>query len=72
MRVLASGTVGTLVAVPFALLWTELPPAGGLAVLLLAVPLGAYLCDRAETADGGHDPGWIVFDQMVGFWVAVA
>jgi phosphatidylglycerophosphatase A len=69
---LAPGTVGTLAAVPFALLWSALPPIGGLAVLLLAVPLGAYICDRAEAADGGHDPGWIVLDEMVGFWVAVA
>jgi len=68
----APGTLGTLAGVPFALLWACLPPAGGLAVLLLAVPVGAYICDRAETADGTQDPGWIVFDEMVGFWVAVA
>jgi phosphatidylglycerophosphatase A len=68
----APGTAGTLVAVPFALLWTQLPPAGALLVLLLSLPLAAYLCDRAEGIDGGHDPGWIVLDEMVGFWFAVA
>lgn len=69
---LAPGTVGTLAALPFAWLWSGLSPVGGLVVLLLAVPCGAYVCDRAEATGGAHDPGWIVCDEMVGFWVAVA
>ena len=70
---IAPGTAGTLAAVPFALLWAQLPAMGVVAVLLVSVPLGAVVCGRAEAADpGGHDPGWIVFDEMVGFWFAVA
>lgn len=68
----APGTVGTLTAIPFALLFTRLPPAATAAVILASLPLGAYLCGRAAREEGSEDPGWIVFDEMVGFWIAAA
>ncbi|MEW6488020.1 MAG: phosphatidylglycerophosphatase A [Thermodesulfobacteriota bacterium] len=68
----APGTAGTLVAVPFAWGLAQLPPVLHLLLLGLAVPAAAAVCDRAARLDGSKDPGWIVLDEMVGFWVAVA
>ncbi len=68
----APGTAGTLAAVPLAWLWTHLPVAGHLALLLVAVPAAAWLCGVAARQSAQKDPGWIVLDEMVGFWVAVA
>ncbi len=69
----APGTVGTLVAVPFrsapeaACLRTCYWPV--LAALFLA---GVYLCGAASRMLGRHDPGNIVWDEMVGYWLTVA
>lgn len=68
----APGTAGTLVAVPFSWLWAQLPPVWHVALLLLAVPAAAWVCGAAARAAGHDDPDWIVLDEMVGFWVAVA
>lgn len=68
----APGTAGSLVAIPFAWLWSQLPAAAHLLLLLALLPFGAALCGRAARADGLPDPGWIVFDEMVGYWIAVA
>lgn len=67
----APGTMGTLMAVPFALLFAQLPlPAQGL-VLAVSFAAGVWLCDAASRALGRHDPGGIVWDEMVGFWLTV-
>jgi phosphatidylglycerophosphatase A len=68
----APGTAGTLVAVPFAWALAQLPPLLHLLLLALAVPAAAAVCGRAARLDARKDPGWIVLDEMVGFWVAVA
>ena len=68
----APGTVGTLVAVPFAWLLLQMPPPlywGALVVLFL---LGVWLCGTASRMLGRHDPGNIVWDEMVGYWLTVA
>jgi phosphatidylglycerophosphatase A len=69
---LAPGTAGTLAAVPFAVLLVQLPPALlwiALAALFLA---GVFFCGQASRRLGRHDPGSIVWDEMVGYWVTVA
>lgn len=68
----APGTVGTLVAVPFALLLKQLPPLGFWCVLAALALAGIPLCGRASRMLGRHDPGNIVWDEMVGFWLTVA
>jgi phosphatidylglycerophosphatase A len=68
----APGTVGTLVAVPFAVLLKQLPPSlfwPAVAALFLG---GVYLCGAASRMLGRHDPGNIVWDEMVGYWLTVA
>jgi phosphatidylglycerophosphatase A len=65
------GTAGTAAAIPFALLLALLPPWGTLAAVAVSLPLGAWVCGRAARGDPDSDPGWIVFDEMVGFWISV-
>jgi len=69
---LAPGTLGTLVAVPFAVLLKWL----GAGALLLGLPalflLGVWICGRVSRRLGVEDYGGIVWDEMVGYWLAVA
>jgi phosphatidylglycerophosphatase A len=68
----APGTVGTLLAVPPGWCLKQLPPIGyGMALILLFLA-GVYLCGAASRRLGQHDPGGIVWDEMVGFWLTVA
>jgi phosphatidylglycerophosphatase A len=42
----APGTFGTLAAIPFYLLWAQLPLWGYLSVVLLAALAGVYICGK--------------------------
>ncbi len=67
----APGTVGTLVAVPLYLLLRGLELhyyAGIVAVLFVA---GVAICGRTARALNAHDHPAIVFDEVVGFLVAM-
>ena len=68
----APGTMGTLAAVPFALLFTQLPGALHGAVLAALFLAGVWICGAASRALRRHDPGGIVWDEMVGYWLTVA
>lgn len=68
----APGTVGTLVAVPLALMLKTLPPVHYGIALVAAFLLGLWLCRAAERALGEADHGAVVWDEFVGYWVAVA
>jgi phosphatidylglycerophosphatase A len=68
----APGTMGTIVAVPFIFLLKALPPAGFWSLLLILFLLGIYLCDITARRLRKHDPGGIVWDEMVGYWLSVA
>jgi phosphatidylglycerophosphatase A len=63
--------MGTLAAVPLpaahAVAWRAAPAA--LAALFLA---GVWFCGVASRTLGRHDPGGIVWDEMVGYWLTVA
>lgn len=68
----APGTAGTLVALPFWLLLSQLPVAAyGGAVALLFV-FGCWVCGESARLLGVHDYGGIVFDEIVGFLIACA
>ncbi|PKM28963.1 MAG: phosphatidylglycerophosphatase A [Gammaproteobacteria bacterium HGW-Gammaproteobacteria-11] len=67
----APGTWGTLAAVPFVLLWQQLPLAGYIAVLLVSTLLGIWLCGRTARDLGVHDHGGIVWDEFVGLWLTM-
>lgn len=67
----APGTWGTLAAVPFVLLWQQLPLAGYALVLIVATLLGVWLCDRTARDMGVHDHGGIVWDEFVGLWLTM-
>jgi phosphatidylglycerophosphatase A len=68
----APGTMGTLVAIPFAIVLKSLGPMGFWIVLVLAFLSGIKLCEQASCKLGVHDHGGIVWDEMVGYWLAVA
>jgi len=68
----APGTAGTVAAIPFALLLKQLPVPVFWIVLAALFFIGVQLCGAASRLLGRHDPGNIVWDEMVGFWLTVA
>lgn len=68
----APGTMGTLAAIPFAILLRNLPAAGFWIVLCFLFLAGVWLCDVSSKQLGQHDPGGIVWDEMVAYWLTVA
>lgn len=68
----APGTMGTLAAIPFALLLKSLPVTLFWLLLVVLFIAGVYLCDVASRRLGQHDPGGIVWDEMVAYWLTVA
>lgn len=67
----APGTAGTLMAMvlywpmqTLSLLWLS-------AIILCTFVLGIWLCGRASNALGVHDHGGIVWDEFVGYWLAM-
>ena len=69
---IAPGTAGTLVAVPLAWVLKDLPLAGYLGLLALFLVLGAWVCGRVGERIGVTDHGALVWDEFVGYWLAVA
>ena len=67
----APGTAGTLVAVPFVLLWQSFPWWGFAAVVLLAFVVGVWLCGLTAHNLGVHDHPGIVWDEFVGYWLTM-
>jgi phosphatidylglycerophosphatase A len=68
----APGTAGTVVAIPFYIALAHLSPwLYGLA-LLLTFAVGVYLCGKTASDLGVHDHPGIVWDEFVGYWVAMA
>ncbi len=68
----APGTFGTLAAlVPYLLVLQYLSAPMQLLVIVLSFVFGVWLCDRASKALGVHDHGGIVWDEFVGYWIAM-
>ena len=71
----ASGTVGTLVAIPLILLSAQLFSFSvilHLVVIVLAIAGACWVADVADLELDEHDSGKIVIDEVVGFLVATA
>lgn len=69
---IAPGTMGTLAAMPFWLLFaTYLPLWAYLAVIVLAFFAGIVICQKASDELGVHDHGGIVWDEFVGLWITM-
>ena len=68
----APGTFGTLAAIPFYLLFTQLPLGWYLLLLIAMFGIGIYLCERTARDLGIHDHGGIVWDEFVGYWLTMA
>jgi len=64
--------MGTLVAIPFAIALRRLDSLLFWLVLISLFWLGVWLCDKVSKKLGVHDHGGIVWDEMVGYWLAVA
>ncbi|MEJ6518383.1 phosphatidylglycerophosphatase A [Shewanella bicestrii] len=67
----APGTFGTLAAIPLYLLLAQLPLAWYLAVTLVCVFAGIYICDKAAKDMGVHDHGAIVWDEVAGLLITM-
>jgi len=69
---LAPGTMGTLAAIPFTFALRGLGGPWFWLLLLLLFLLGVVVCGQISRKMGVHDHGGIVWDEMVGYWLAVA
>ena len=67
----APGTMGTLAAVPVAVLlaWLDL---NGFVFLILTFSIGVWVCNDVTARLGVEDYGGIVWDEMVAYWLIVA
>lgn len=68
----APGTVGSLLGIPLALAIAMLPGLGWQAAAIVLLCLAAVpICQRAARGDPlGHDPSWIVLDEIVALPIA--
>lgn len=67
----APGTFGTLVAVPLYWLLKSLHPGLYLAAIVLGIVVGVYICGRINRELAREDHPAIVWDEVVGYWVAM-
>lgn len=68
----APGTMGTIMAIPFAIALKHLSPGWYWLVMSLTFALGVWVCGHVSRKLGVHDHGGIVWDEMVGYWITVA
>ena len=69
---MAPGTVGTLWAwLAYLLLQHLLLPAGIGVVIAVSIPLGWWACTLTARHLGVADPGCVVWDEVVAFWLVL-
>jgi phosphatidylglycerophosphatase A len=68
----APGTVGTVAAIPLAFLLKSLPPIWFWLLLTGFFLVGIHLCDISSRRLGQHDPGGIVWDEIVAYCLTIA
>ncbi len=68
----APGTMGTLVAIPIYLVLASLPGLVYLLALAALIAVGLWACNKVAAEMGADDPPSIVWDEIVGFLVAMA
>ena len=67
----APGTIGTIAAIPLWWLMAQLPLNAYLEIVVISALAGIIICGQAAKTLGVHDHGGIVFDEFVGFWIAM-
>ena len=67
----APGTFGTLVGIPLVVLIMHLPSLWAVAILSLLFAVGVPICRRGSEHLETDDPGAVVWDEIVGYGVAV-
>ena len=65
------GTFGTLLAVPLFMAMSRLGPAPYAAIVVVMFVAGIFICGQTARDFGEVDPGYIVYDEIVGFLVAM-
>ena len=68
----APGTFGTLVGIPFFMLFSPVSLPVYLLLTALMFLAGVVVCERCSRDLGVHDHSGIVWDEMVGYWLTVA
>ncbi len=68
----ASGTFGTIAAVPFALVFLMIPSSFHGIYMTGLFLFAIYVADQAEKIVGRKDPGCIVIDEIAGFVVTMS
>lgn len=68
----APGTFGTLMAIPFYLLFRSLPPAAYLSVILIFILFSSYLSHYLSKAIHEHDHPGMCIDEFVGYFVTMS
>lgn len=67
----APGTVGTVVAVLIYLVLPSMSPLIYAGLILLSFVFGIWICGKTSEDLGAHDPGGIVWDEFVGYWITM-
>lgn len=67
----ASGTFGTLAAVPLWWLLAQMPGWGYLLATAVIAGAGIFICGRTARDLGVHDHGGIVWDEIAGYLVTM-
>jgi len=67
----APGTCGTVVAVLMYVLFPPMHWSVYLLMIVLTFIVGIWLCDKTSKDLGVHDPGGIVWDEFVGYWLTM-
>lgn len=67
----APGTFGTLAGIPLAVIAAGLPLPAALALLAACALAGIWICGATATDWGVHDHGAIVWDEVVGYAIAL-
>ncbi|KPA19466.1 Phosphatidylglycerophosphatase A [Candidatus Magnetomorum sp. HK-1] len=68
----APGTWGTLVGLPICFVLSFLSWPIQLAIILLFMPISAWICGQGEIYLGKKDPGAIVIDEIAGIMITLA
>jgi phosphatidylglycerophosphatase A len=68
---MAPGTMGTLVAIPIYLLLANLPTGLYLVAVAALIAAGIWACGKVIEGSADQDPPAIVWDEVVGFLVAM-
>lgn len=68
---MAPGTIGTLVAIPLYLLLANLPTPVYVGAVVALIAVGVWACGKAVEGAADQDPPGIVWDEVVGFLVAM-